>query len=196
MVRTVHTIHRVPGRGRGLRWLVLLTLMALSGAPTRAQDKSAPEYQVKAGFLYNFAKLTEWPAAAFADTNAPLVIGVLGKDPFGRVLDDTVKEKWIEGRKVIVRRCQNLVEAQECHVLFTAESDPARQREIITHLSGRPVLTVGQGKGFAGRGGIINFTMENKHVRFEINATQAKAGQLKISSRLLRLAVIVKSEKD
>ncbi len=177
-----------------LRLLAAITLIGLSVPAARAQEVIAPEYQVKAAFLYNFAKFADWPANAFTNNNQSFVIVVYGKNPFGRILEETVKGKKIADRNVSVRVCNKLADIGDCHLLFTTESDKERLSDLFTHLANRPTLTVGQSEGFAHRGGMINFIKENAHVRFEINDGRAKAAKLKLSSRLLRLAVIVKSE--
>lgn len=181
------------------RSFVLLMLAVLMPAmwgvsSLSAEEVVVPEYQVKAAFLYNFAKFTEWPTNAFAATNSPFVIAVLGRDPFGKNLDEIVKDKQLAGRAVVVRRYRRLEDVGDCHVLFTLEGDAERQKEIFHFLERRPVLTVGEGEGFAARGGVVRFFKEDKRVRFEINVAPAKAAGLQMSSRLLRLAVIVKPE--
>jgi hypothetical protein len=138
------------------------------------------EYQVKAAFLFNFLKFVEWPAAA---ADSPWVIGVLGHDPFGDVLDQTVLGKVINGRRVEIRRYSRLNDVKDCNVLFIG-------RVEFEH-SGVPVqkglLTVGETPGFLKSGGIINFYLEDKHLRFEIRATAAHSAGLQVSSQLMKL---------
>jgi hypothetical protein len=138
------------------------------------------EYQVKAAFLFNFLKFVEWPAAA---NDSPWVIGVLGHDPFGEVLDQTVLGKIVNGRRVEVRRYSRLNDVKDCNILFISRADFER--------SGTPVqkglLTVGEAPGFLKSGGIINFYLEDKHLHFEIRALGAHTAGLQVSSQLMKL---------
>jgi len=150
--------------------------------------RSAPasEYQVKAAFLFNFAKFVEWPTNVFSDANAPFVIGVLGQDPFGSQLDDTVRGERINGRPLIVQRYRNIAEIKNCQVLFISSSESNRLDQIVEHLKHRRILIVTDVDG--GNGGvIIRFVKEGNRIRFKIDAQAAKAANLTISSKLLRL---------
>lgn len=179
---------------RFLHCIVALCLFSivLLPAPLRAQD---PSYRIKAVFLYNFAQFVTWPENAFADAKAPLVIGVLGRDPFGRILDDTVKGEVVHGRKLEVRRYRTLSEVKGCHILFISPSEQSHMLEILDALQGKPILTVGESESFAVSGGVIRFMSEQNKIRFRINAQSAEEAGLSISSKLLRLAEIVKTER-
>lgn len=171
----------------GLAWPAL---PALSGTtPIR-------EYQVKAVFLFNFTQFVEWPAEAFAHSTAPLVIGVLGEDPFGAFLDETVRGETASGRSLIVERYRRVQEIGNCQVLFISRSESDRLDQILASLAGKPVLTVGDIEGFAVRGGVIRLATVGGKVRLRINLNSAKAAKLIISSKLLRPAEIVGSGKD
>jgi hypothetical protein len=138
------------------------------------------EYQVKAAFLFNFLKFVEWPEAA---TDAPWVIGVLGRDPFGTVLDETVRGKMVNGRKVELRRYDKLADVKDCNILFIGRGDYER-----TGIPAQPgMLTVGEAPGFLKAGGAINFYLDDNRVRFEIRPTAASAAGLHVSSQLLKL---------
>jgi len=144
------------------------------------------EYQVKAAFLYHFAKFVEWPAAAMK--GEVLVVGVLGEDPFGPALDFLFEDKTLRGKRFEVRRVSSASEAQVCHVLFINLKDGVESRRTLQALSHSPVLTVGNSKDFLGGGGMIQLFVENSKVRFDINVASAKQAGLAISAQLLRLA--------
>lgn len=180
------------GLRRGsLRWLLLLALLVTARPDTAAQSGVAQEFQIKAVFLYNFVRFVEWPPRAFADAQAPFVIGVLGDDPFEAALDDAVRDETVSGRPLVVRRFRRIEEVEVCHVLFVSRSETARLGQILTSLRGRSILTVGDADEFTRHGGMIRFVTENNKVRLRINVETARAAELTISSKLLRPAEIV-----
>jgi len=146
---------------------------------------------VKAVFLFNFAQFVDWPAGAFPDSTAPLVIGVLGDDPFGPYLDETVRGETVRGRPLAVRRYQQIDEVRTCHILFISASEESRLGNILDSLKHRAILTVGDSPAFAQRGGMIRFVSERNKIRMRINVAAVEAAQLTISSKLLRAAEIV-----
>jgi len=158
---------------------------ALSGT---VQAQSSSEYQVKAAFLYNFARFVDWPAEAFAGSSGKLVIGVIGDDPFGGALDQAINGKMINGRPLVVLRLRWGQDLRSCHILFISSSEQKRLPQIIQSLRGASVLTVGDMWQFNQQGGIINLILEANKVRFEINSRGADQARLKISSKLLSLA--------
>ena len=182
---------------RRLRILIVVLGLSLNwtfGAEVQAQDADSSEYLIKAGFIFNFAKFVEWPAAAFAQQESPIVIGVLGTDPFGATIDRIVEDKKIGTRGFVVKRfkwSKELKELRDCKILFVSSSEKAHIDEIVQSVKGLPILTVGETPGFAERGGMIRFTLEDNRVRFEINVEAAREADLNISSRLLTLAKIV-----
>ena len=157
-----------------------------------AQSQGTGEYQVKAAFLYNFAKFVEWPSEAFINVRTPLVVGVIGDDPFGSDLERMINGKTVNGRQMTIKRLKWGQNLRDCHILFISSSERNRLAQIIENLRGASVLTVGEMDKFAEQGGHINFIMENNKVRFEINASAAEQARLKISSRLLVLAKTVR----
>lgn len=184
-------------RARRASGLVLAAALALLAAPAggeTAPAESAPEYQIKAVFLFNFAQFVEWPAAAFASAEAPLCFGVLGDDPFGSTLEAVVRDEAVRGRTLIVRRGRRTEELKECQLLFVSRSERARMDEILAELAGAPILTVSEIEGFGARGGIVNFYLEENRVRFEINPQAAAQCGLRVSSELLSLGKIVVAE--
>jgi YfiR/HmsC-like len=178
----------MPGPRRALCVLGVVVLF-LSGM--RAQSPSAREYQVKAAFLFNFAKFVEWPPSSFPDASAPLRICVLGRDPFGEELRSITRDKLVNGHKLEVSQVLDLQVARTCHILFIASSETARLKQIFEGLHGTEALTVGDTKGFVQQGGMINFVLEHERVQFEVNRKAAEDGGLKISSKLLAVAKLV-----
>src|SRR5712692_11345923 len=165
---------------RRLGILIAILGMTLNGTPlANAQTGDAPdssEYLIKAGFIYNFAKFVEWPAAAFAQPDSPIVIGILGTDPFGNLIDRIVENKKIGVRGLVVKRLKwstDLKDLQECKILFVGASEKAHLDDLVQIVKNLPILTVGETPGFAERGGVIRFVLEDNRVRFEINVEAA-----------------------
>jgi len=146
------------------------------------------EYKVKAAFLLNFGKYVEWPASAMG---ASIDICVLGRDPFGATLDETLAGRTVGSRRVNARRVSAISEAGGCSILFISRDESVRVDAVLDGLAGSPVLIVGEQDRFARKGGMINFVEVDQKVRFEINEAAAKKAGLKISSQLLKLATIV-----
>lgn len=171
-------------------FLHLSLALLVSAVSTRAQPTRPSEYQLKAAFLFNFAKFVDWPPTAFATNSSPLVIGVLGEaNPFGEDLAKTVRNKTINHRPLQVKEIQAVTEATNCHILFICTSEKKRWPEIFAGLRQTPALTVGETDRFLQSGGMINFVLERNRIRFEINDEAAKKAGLKISSKLLGLAL-------
>ena len=167
--------------------VITLALTLWPAAPS-AQPSPPTDAQVKAAFLYNFGKFVTWPPAA-ERTDQPFVIGILGDDPFGDTLDQMIVDRAIRGRKVAVRRFTAVNEATtHCQLLFISASESSRLPEILSASSRSNVLTVSDLERFAERGGMIGFHVEDKRVRFDINAAAAAASGLAMSSQLLKLA--------
>jgi hypothetical protein len=156
-----------------------------------AQSARAPEYQVKAAFLYNFAKFVEWPAPTLPGPSTPFRICVLGRDPFGDSLTNIVQGKSISSHPIVTLAVQSPAEARSCHVLFLSQSDPETLKQGLDRLRDLPVLTVGESTDFLLLGGMINFVLEEDRVRFEINLGAAEHHHLKLSSKLLAVARVV-----
>ena len=153
-----------------------------------AQDKPS-EYEVKAAFLFNFAKFVEWPPDAFANTNAPIVIGVLGGNVFGNSLEKIINDRKVSNRGFQFRTYDSVAEATNCQILFISASKKNDFAKIVAALNNASVLTVSDTDGFLKAGGMINFLFEGNNVRFQISDEAAKKARLKISSKLLSLAV-------
>ena len=180
-----------------LAWMVCAVWLAPAASPPVAAQKPAPkpvqEYEVKAVFLFNFVQFIKWPAAAFETADSPIRIGILGEDPFGGVLDKIINGEAVSGRKLVVQRSRRLDELNRCHLLFICPSEKNRLAEIFAALKDASVLTVSEIDQFAQHGGMINFFLEGKRVRFEINRDVAQRRGLEISAQLLKLGRIVAS---
>jgi hypothetical protein len=177
----------------GIAWLQIWIWLAGSGGaiiPRQAAAQAPPsqEYQVKAAFLFNFAQFITWPTNAFTEVQSPLVIGILGTDPFGSVLDEIVRGEKANGHPLVVQRYRQIEEARGCHILFISESENKRVEDIFIKLKGRNILTVGDTDEFARRGGMIRFFTEKGKLRLLINPGATQQAGLEVSSRLLRLA--------
>ena len=170
------------------RWLVASVFLLSSGLKLSGQTPTSPEYQVKAVFLFNFAQFVDWPPKAFSEAQTPLVIGVLGEDPFGPYLDETVRGEKVKDRPLVVQRYRRLGEIKTCHVLFISRSETDRLEQILASVKGRNILTVGDAEDFALRGGMIQLVTEKNKIRMRINLEAVKAAGLTISSKLLRVA--------
>lgn len=163
-------------------WICLLSAFA---AHLRAAD-SPVEYQVKAAFLLNFTKFVDWPAASFANPESPIAICILGRDPFGPVLDEIVQGETVNARKVTVQRISQPPGPQTCQVVFVG--DPGKETPKTLSGMGRGVLTVGEGERFLRDGGMVALVVDNRRVRFDINQTVATGAGLGLSARLLNVA--------
>jgi hypothetical protein len=170
---------------------MVLGAVGWGGRALPADITVAQEYQLKAIFLYNFVQFVTWPAAAFPDPHTPIIIGILGDDPFGPFLEDAVRGEVIEGRTLIIERFTRVEEVIGSHILFLSKSEGGRLGQLLAAVQGQSILTVGETEAFARQGGIINFFMVDHKVRYEINVAAAKRARLDISSKLLRLAKIV-----
>lgn len=181
-----------------MRWLLVLiaSYAAVCGAQTGPPELTRTEYHVKAGLIYNFAKLVEWPTNAFATEQTPITIGVLGEDPFGPLLDDTVKDRRIEDRSISIKRFSDVRQVHDCHVLFISQSEKQRLPEILAALGGQSILTVGEDEHFRQLGGIIQFVNRDEMIQFAINTNAARRASLRISSKLLIIWQRVSQEGD
>jgi hypothetical protein len=167
-----------------------LSLVLLWGVVVGHSAEFQPaEYQLKAAFMFNFAKFITWPPEAFAETNSPFRFGVLGQNPFGDDLDRLVRNKSLGGHPLTVERPGSVAEARKCHVLFISTSEENHLRQILDDLRGSTVLTVGETSRFVESGGIIGFVIESQKIHFEINSQEASRAGLKVSSKLLSLAM-------
>ncbi len=173
------------------REAIALVVSLAAGACCGACAAAPSEYDVKAVFLFNFSQFVSWPAAAFGASDAPMVIGVLGSDPFGRQLDAVVKGEHAGDHPLEVRRYNDVSQITDCHILFIDRSEAAQLGAIVQALRGRSILTVSDIENAALAGVMIDLVMQNDRIRLRINVRAARAGGLTISSKLLRPAEIV-----
>ena len=168
--------------------LILLLALTPSHSPAAPPAK---EYDVKAVFLFNFAQFVEWPESSFASKDSPVVLGVLGNDPFGASLDQAVRGKSVDNRPMEVRRFRSVEEVKDCNILFVSSSEMTRLRSVLEALKGNDILTVGETDQFAREGGMICFVEREGRIRLLVNLEALQAAKLTVSSKLLRVAEIV-----
>jgi hypothetical protein len=173
--------------------IILLILSLMIWIPDiYAEDAKPGEYQVKAAFIYNFAKFVEWPADSFVHKSDDMNLCILGNDPFGSDLNPFQGEI-IGNKRLTIKHVKAAQPLKECHILFVSKSEKKQLSKIVNTLKGASILLIGDTDGFAQQNIIINFYVEENKVRFEINTDAAKQARLNISSKLLKLARIVRS---
>ncbi len=166
-------------------------------APVRfvyaAQVAPASEYELKAAFLFNFIKFTEWPGEESARSDEPFVIGVLGKDPFGAALDKVTEGETVHNRKIVVRRFARMDDsAAASQLLFISASEERNLAAVVKLLEGQAVLTISEIASFAERGGVIELKKDGNRIVFEINLAAARRAGLSLNAQLLKLAKAVR----
>lgn len=187
---------RCPGSGDGTRWHALkvsgvILAGLLAAGSLRPQEAPTVEYQVKAAFLYNFAKFIEWPTETFPSDKSPITFCVFGHDPFGNALEEALRGKTLNNREFLTRRPKDYPEMKTCQLVFVSGQEDKHLPEILSSLKSASVLVVGESDDFAERGGTVQFFLENNKLRFAVNVDAAKRAHLQISSKLLALAKIV-----
>jgi len=179
---------------------LVLALAVLSSVPgplarLRGDASGSEEYRVKAAFLYNFIKYTSWPDEAFDEPDSPIVVSIVGSDPFGEVLDATLRGKQVSGRALAIARIASVPDEVDAHIAFT-DSASAVGKEFVRRASQKPVLVVDDRGGIVESGAQVGFYLVSGHVRFEVNLAKVKEAHLTISSELLKLARIVGDGKE
>jgi|SRR5882672_1310372 len=172
--------------------LIILLLCCPRARP--AEEVQLSEYQVKAAWLLNFVRYTDWPATAFSDARSPYVVAVTGKDPFGKDLEKAFEGKTNQGRAFVLKRVSSEQEMRACHLLFMSSSERRRSRELLEKIVGAPVLTVGESPEFLDQGGVINLRLKDGSVRFDINLEPARIARLKLDANLLAVALSVRGK--
>ena len=173
-------------------WLVLSGTLLLPPAPAAAQSEDDAEYRLKMAFLYNFAQFVYWPPEAFGSPSAPLTMCVAGQNPFQGEIQQGLRGRMAGGHPIEIRKLKPNDDPRGCHMIFVPAGDRKLSEKILAAVKGSKTLTVGESRGFADMGGIINLMPEQNKLRFEINLDAAQRTQLKISSKLLALAKIVR----
>lgn len=175
--------------------LFVALALTVGNEAARAQAVSH-EYQIKAVFLFNFAQFNDWPTNAFTKPDAPFVIGILGSDPFGSLIDDAVRNEQANGHKLVVQRFARLEDVKNCQLLFISQSEVRHLDKIVAGLKGKPILTVSEIDNSAHRGVCVRMHMEKNKIKLRINTDSLKEAHLTMSSQLLRVAEIVSKTKN
>lgn len=187
-----------PRQCPALRSLVLVLLALLGWAAGGARSSAAEppridEYQLKAAFLPKFPLFVHWPATNALAESTELIIGVLGKNPFGAHLENACHGKMVERRALLVRPCQNVAEAARCHLVFIAAPEPARLPELLAALTAAGVLTISDAPGFAAAGGMIGMVVGARKIRLEINLQAVRQPGLRVAPQLLQMARVIRA---
>ena len=166
----------------------LSLLLQVAVTPARAEAPSAGVPEIEAAFLVKFTSYVKWPPGTFSRPDAPVVIGIFGRDPFGSAINTIARSYTTNGRHVEIRRCTDFVQLPACNIVFVAPSAMGRLEEVVATVSGQPILLVGDSPGFLDKGGIIKFVMVGKKIRFDISRKNCAKAGLEISSKLLKVA--------
>ena len=177
-----------------LGFAALLCLFHPAGCLAQIDEEA--EYRVKLAFLYNFAQFIDWPPEAFRNPAGPLTICVAGQNPFEGEMAQALNGRQAGGHPIEVRRLKRSEDPKTCQMIFVRDSERKSTETILAALKGSNTLTVGESKGFAESGGVINLTLVENKLRFEVNLNAAAQTRLRISSKLLALAKIVRSERS
>ncbi len=170
-----------------MRWLAWLLIVhtAASGALAAA----APEYSIKAGYILLFTRYVAWPNIAFATPRAPIVICILGADPFGVVLDQTIAGQQSQQRPLSVRRIADAQSVDGCHVAFIGDPASKQTNQWLRTLAERPVLTITEHPDALEQGAMLTFVSEvqggQARIRFEASLPAMQRGGLTASSQML-----------
>ena len=172
------------------RFLLFLFLAFTIGvaSPLFAQTS---EYELKAVFLYNFTHFVTWPESAFSSPDSPFQLCVIGEDPFGHFLDDTVTSEKVNDHPIVVRRIQELDNSASCHIIFLSEKSPFTEQQVLSVVRDHPVLVTGETEEFAEKGGTIAFRVQDSRIRLQVNLRAARQANLAISSKLLKLSDVI-----
>lgn len=165
-------------------WLIAFALLCLGNLSARALN----EYEVKAAFLFNFAKFVEWPPRVFPEASSPIIFGILGEDPFDGPVMTKIGQETIKGRSIKIEHYKAGDDFAGCHLLFISRSAAGQVKDVLERAKGRSLLTVSEIEDFMTEGGMINFVLVDRSVRFDINAKAIQTAGLKVSSKLLAVA--------
>jgi len=179
-------------RIRRASFFIVACWLVWNASPEALSNTESVEYPVKLAFLYNFTKFVEWPPDSYRDAGAPLPICIVGRDPFSPDLEGELRTRTVAGHPIEVRTLRPTDTLSVCHMVFIPVTEKDQADKILKGLKGSSILTVGESEGFAALGGIINLTVEGNTVHFEVNQLAAERAGLKISSKLLSMAKIVK----
>lgn len=183
--------HNIACCARRAAFMLLACLILMPLRPGRCDPVSGPEYEVKAGFIYNFAKFVSWPPQAYEKSPGFLVLCFASNDPAVDVFYK-LEGKLIRGRKIKVVAYKGEDCLEQSQILFLATQDKAFIQQVLSLVKGRSILTIGEVEGFTQWGGVINFFQSNNRLRFQINIDAARREGLRMSSQLLGSAQIVR----
>lgn len=159
-----------------------------------AEAETSKEYQIKAAFVYNFTKFVDWPASSFLEKSTPIVIGVLGTNPFGAELNKAVEGRRVNGREILIRAVSTAAELSSVNAVFISASEAGRLKELLSSLKTKPILTIGEKESFTREGGTIAFVLDGDKIRFAINMESAEAAGIRVSAQLQKLAASVQKK--
>ena len=195
-MKALPKLHARRSLPRVAAWLGVACLALAGLASGAAQREGVDEYQLKAALLGKFVRYITWPSDRLAPAGEPFVVAVLGRDPFGAHVDDTFKDRKVEGHPVVVRRIYDLEGLEKAHILFVPRSEAKTLDPVVRATRDAGVLLVSEVPGFALQGGVLNFYAEKDLLRFEINIDELKRQRLKASSDLLKLAKVVTDQRN
>jgi hypothetical protein len=177
------------------RWvsplLVFLLLLAPAARSFAADPQTLTEYQIKAGFFFNFTRFVDWPESAFVTASSPIFICVLGETPLTDLLTDVALGKVVNGRAVSIRRVKASDDLRRCNLLFISAEEGRHTAEILANVKKTNTLTVGETPGFAQAGGMINFSIQENKVKLELNLEATTRAGLKVNSKLIAVSRLV-----
>ena len=180
----------------GLFLLLFTAFNVLLFAQTKAHagNSNPREYEIKMAFIYNFAKYVTWPEKTFVDKNEPLVLCILGHNPFSKH-SKKIEGKLVHKHKLKIRTISDFQKINECHLLYISPSESEKIDEIQSFLKSKSILTISDMDNFTNIGGMIELIVQDGKIRFIINPKAAEQAGLEISSQLLKLAIIAKQEQ-
>lgn len=172
---------------RSLFRVIAFTLLLLPSLGTGRQLVTHDPYAVEAAYLRNFARYVTWPLEAFSESPSEWRIGILGRDPFGSVLEEIVGVRPEQGRDFVVFRADKLKDLPQCQIIYIAYSDALSRRAVLNELKDKPVLTVSEAADFLREGGVIRFQVDDR-VSMSVNLDQARRSMLKIQTKMLEVS--------
>jgi hypothetical protein len=170
-----------------------LWILSLAFQPYDAVWGRAEEYELKAAFLYNFTQFVQWPENAFSAPDSAFQLCLIGEDPFGRILDETVTGEFVGKHPIVVRRIRNVENTPACHLAFVSLKTDIPFELVLQTTRDSPVLVVGDDPDAAAKGGTIGLRVVNRRIRLTVNLSAARTAHLKISSKLLKLSTIIEN---
>ncbi len=178
-----------------MRILLVVALLGPGLPAVRQEKRAAEEYDLKAAFLLNFAKFVEWPPPTRPIPGALFRIGILGKDPSGGAFASILNGKSLAEASVVVETIEQSDQALGCQLLFVPSGERDLEAAVLKTVKGRPILTVGEREGFLLSGGLFNFYLEDKKLRVELDNESTRSAGMVVSSKLLRVARVVKGKQ-